>query len=81
MLDKSIRSGKDHRQLVYYKPRKSSNFDLTCRPHGGCPYCENNRLHQSRKRISASDRELREVKKYGYEADLHSQGDLNEQNC
>ena len=73
MLNKSIESGKDHRQLRYYNPRRSSNFDRTCRPHGGCPYCLNNRLHHSKKWISFTDQEMRDVRKYGYEADPHTE--------
>lgn len=28
---------------------KSKRFDKTCRNHGGCPYCEDNRLHKHNK--------------------------------
>ena len=29
--------------------RKSRRFDKSCRCHGGCPYCLENRMHQQRK--------------------------------
>jgi hypothetical protein len=45
-LEKAIQSGKEHRRPYH----GSKRFDTTCRPHGGCPYCEGNRLHQRRKK-------------------------------
>lgn len=41
-LDKSIKSGKEHR-----KPYRGSKLvDTTCRNHGSCRYCRENRLHK-----------------------------------
>ena len=40
-LDKAILYGKEHRKPY----RKSKRFDKTCRNHGSCPYCRDNRLH------------------------------------
>ena len=45
-LDKSIKSGKEHRKEY----RKSKRFDKTCRNHDGCPYCEANRKHSTKVR-------------------------------
>lgn len=43
-LDKAIKSGKEHR-----KPYRGSKcIDPTCRNHGGCPWCEENRKHKFR---------------------------------
>ena len=43
-LDKAIKSGKEHR-----KPYRGSKvIDRTCRNHGGCPWCEENRKHKFR---------------------------------
>ena len=43
-LDKAIKHGKEHR-----KPYKGSKaIDGTCRNHGGCPWCEENRKHKFR---------------------------------
>lgn len=49
-LDKAIKSKKEHRKQYY----GSKAFDKTCRCHGGCPYCESNRLHSTKKRILAA---------------------------
>lgn len=45
MLNKAIKHGKEKRKPY----RKSKSFDRTCRNHGSCPYCENNRTYQSKK--------------------------------
>lgn len=44
-LDKSIRSGKEKRKQYY----GSKSFDCTCRNHGSCPYCKENRLYKNKK--------------------------------
>jgi hypothetical protein len=41
-LAKAIAHGKERRRQY----RKSKAFDYTCRNHGSCPYCKNNRLHK-----------------------------------
>lgn len=43
-LDKAIKSGKEHRKPY----RGSKSIDPTCRNHGGCPWCEENRKHKFR---------------------------------
>ena len=30
--------------------RKSKAFDRSCRPHGSCDWCKNNRLHKNARR-------------------------------
>jgi DNA repair photolyase len=45
-LDKAIEHGKEYRKPYY----RSGKYDLTCRPHGGCPYCYHNRMHGNDKR-------------------------------
>ena len=53
-LDKSIEHGKDHREPYY----GSKSFDPSCRNHGGCPWCEENRKYKYIKKIEAmNDRE------------------------
>jgi hypothetical protein len=44
MLDKAIKSGKEHRKPY----RGSKAFDRSCRNHGDCPYCKNNRLFKKK---------------------------------
>lgn len=42
MLDKAIAAGKEHRKPY----RNSQLIDRTCRNHGSCPYCQQNRTHK-----------------------------------
>lgn len=44
-LDKAIKHGKEHRKPY----QKSKKIDRSCRNHGGCPWCEGNRLYQTKK--------------------------------
>lgn len=32
----------------------------SCRPHGGCPYCFNSRMHKNRKRITIAKEKIKE---------------------
>ena len=43
-LDKAIAHGKEHRKPY----RGSKAIDATCRNHGSCPWCEENRKHKFR---------------------------------
>ena len=43
-LDKAIEHGKERRKPYY----GSKAIDATCRNHGGCPWCEENRKHKFR---------------------------------
>ena len=45
-LDKAIAHGKAKRKAY----RGSKAIDKTCRNHGSCPYCRQNRLHKFRDR-------------------------------
>lgn len=40
-LEKSIKSGNEHRKPY----RGAKSFDKTCRNHGKCPWCRDDRLH------------------------------------
>ena len=44
-LEKAIKSGKEHRKNY----RGAKAVDKSCRNHGTCPYCRNNRLHKFKK--------------------------------
>ena len=46
-LEKAIKSGKEHRKPYY----GSKAFDRTCRPHGSCIWCKNNRLHKHKRKL------------------------------
>lgn len=43
---------------TYKRPyTKSKRFDKSCRCHGGCGWCEGNRLHNDKKKIPADLKE------------------------
>lgn len=56
-LDKAISNGKEHRKPY----RKSKRFDKTCRNHGSCPYCRDNRLHNRYKTEEDSKLKIKEA--------------------
>ena len=45
-LEKAIEHGKEKRKEYTGGKR----IDRTCRNHGGCPWCEGNRLHKHKKK-------------------------------
>ena len=45
--------------------RKSRRFDKTCRCHGGCPACKNNRLYNYRKRKRTAEEKIKEYYENG----------------
>lgn len=45
-LDKAIAHGREHRKPY----RGAKAIDGSCRNHGGCPWCEENRKHKFRDR-------------------------------
>ena len=58
-LDKAILHKKEHR-----KPYAGSKaIDKTCRNHGGCPWCEENRKY---KYIKKSEKTLDRLKEWCY---------------
>lgn len=58
-LDKAIEHGKEHRKKYF----GSKAFDCTCRNHGSCNVCKENRLHARKKSEQAA--ELKEVEEDG----------------
>lgn len=58
-LSKAIKSGKEHRKPYY----GAASFDSSCRPGGGCPWCEGNRFHADRRRRAAADEQIKEWEK------------------
>jgi len=44
---------------------KSKRFDRSCRCHGSCSYCRDNRLHTERSRLAAAIEQLSEFKRAG----------------
>lgn len=57
-LEKGIQHGKEHRKPYY----KSGRYDPTCRPNGGCPYCENNRAHKNKKKELDQKQQIKDLK-------------------
>lgn len=55
-LDKSINSGKEHRKPY----RGAKAIDNTCRNHGSCVWCQENRIHKNEKRNLALEQRLKE---------------------
>lgn len=53
-LSKAIKSGKENRKPYY----RSAAIDYTCRPHGSCKYCFNNRYHRHFKALAAVKAEI-----------------------
>lgn len=57
MLDKAIEHGKEFRK-PYRK--KAPSVDKTCRCHGSCPECYDNRMYKIQKKIEAMNLKLDE---------------------
>lgn len=66
MLDKAIKSGKEHRQEFVFerKATRAKYVDHSCRNHGSCTYCQNNRQFFDRKRRASADEQLKEYREY-----------------
>lgn len=56
----------EHKKTKRKPYRGSKAFDYSCRNHGGCPWCEGNRLHNDKVKRKKSEEELREFKKSYY---------------
>lgn len=55
-LDKAIEHGKEKRKNYH------RSIDSWCNNHGGCPWCESDRLHSIKKRKDAAKDKMREFK-------------------
>jgi hypothetical protein len=58
-LEKAIKHKKEHRKPYYGKD--SRNFDWSCRNHGSCLYCCDNRKFFDKKRRVFAKQDLEEV--------------------
>lgn len=73
-LDKAIKSGKEHRKPY----RGAKSIDCTCRNHGSCEWCRENRTHKNDKREMAAEQELSEYEWYkGFVAGILSAVAMN----
>ena len=66
-LDKAIEHKKEHRKPY----RGSKAIDPSCRNHGGCPWCEENRKHKFRDKHPIEDEDLEEENEH----DLYTDSD------
>ena len=57
-LDKAIEHRKEHRKPYF----GSKAIDKTCRNHGGCPWCEENRKYKNIKRLQKALDKLKEMR-------------------
>lgn len=55
-LDKAIKHKKEKRKPY----RGSKAFDCSCRNHGTCSWCLDNRIHKNKKRLLKSKEQLKE---------------------
>jgi hypothetical protein len=53
-LYKAISSGKEKRKNYF----GAKSYDCSCRNHGGCSYCLDNRMYKNKKRESSSKDKL-----------------------
>lgn len=57
-LNKAIKYGKDHRKPY----RKSKAFDRSCRNHGSCSFCEENRTFKIKKSLDSAIEQENEIR-------------------
>lgn len=50
-FDKHYPNRKDRRKPY----RRRGKYDASCRPHGGCPWCERDRLHRHERHAPADE--------------------------
>lgn len=55
-MNKAIKSGKEHRKEY----RNAKRVDPSCRNHGGCDWCKENRQYSTKKRLQKVSKELQE---------------------
>lgn len=65
-LDKAIEHGKEHRRQY----TGSKSIDRTCRNHGGCDWCLENRLYKYIKKKNSADSQLEEYENEKLEKNL-----------
>ena len=59
-LDKAIKHGKEHRKPY----RGGKAFDKTCRNHGSCDWCRDNRKHKFRDKHPDEEKRDRKEKRW-----------------
>jgi hypothetical protein len=62
-FDKAIEHGKEKRKPY----RDSKRFDYSCRNHGSCDYCKNNRTFEYKRKSFTAQDEIDEFEKIDIE--------------
>lgn len=57
-FDKKYKNRKDYKRNKNY--HDSRDIDITCRCHGGCPYCEGNRFNKEKENIRVAEEKIEE---------------------
>lgn len=57
-LDKEIDSGKEHRKQYH----EAKFIDMTCRNHGSCEWCKNDRMYNRIRKEVVKEQELNEYR-------------------
>ncbi len=52
-----------HKKTKRKPYRDSRRFDVNCRNHGRCSYCQGNRLYQTNKALNEADEKMKEGEK------------------
>lgn len=76
-LSRAIKSGKEHRKEY----RGAKAIDCSCRNHGTCEWCKNNRLYASNRKIEAAEQKYKEyfdagMQTFVQEADIEIDPDI-----
>jgi len=56
-LDKAIESGKERRKQYY----GSKRFDPSCRSHGDCGWCKDNKQYKTKKKYLSHREQIKEL--------------------
>ena len=67
-LEKAIEHGKEHRKpFGKFSGNYTKSIDMSCRNHGGCPWCEGNRTYKYRRDLKAALEKMKEFANlYGF---------------
>lgn len=68
-LDKAIEHGKERRKQY----TGSKSIDPTCRNHGGCDWCTENRMIRSLKELEDMEQQIEE-----YNSEVNENGNIEE---
>ena len=73
-FDKAIEHGKEHRKRYY----GSKSIDASCRSHGDCPHCQDNRKHKIKRQKPIDESYDRWLDDYWNDPEYYDEGWLDE---